>query len=100
MTRVNLQPSAPNGLFMRESTSRSGGAAQFGDGGRGPGRLCCPACGGLLENEVGRAQDPLPWDIGLAMNAWRRALRAGLCYEPMGGPCWGPKWPPNERTGR
>ena len=27
----------------------------------------CPACGGLLENEVCRAEDPLLWDIELAV---------------------------------
>jgi len=26
----------------------------------------CPACGGLLENEVCRAEDPVLWDIQLA----------------------------------
>jgi acetone carboxylase gamma subunit len=26
----------------------------------------CPACGGLLENEVCRAEDPLLWDIELS----------------------------------
>jgi N-methylhydantoinase B len=26
----------------------------------------CPACGGLIENEVSRAEDPLLWDIALA----------------------------------
>ncbi len=29
----------------------------------------CPACGGLIENEVCRAQDPLLWDIQLAVDA-------------------------------
>ena len=29
-------------------------------------QFCCPACGGLIENEVCRAADPLLWDIALA----------------------------------
>jgi acetone carboxylase gamma subunit len=29
-------------------------------------QFCCPACGGLIENEVCRAQDPVLWDIELA----------------------------------
>jgi N-methylhydantoinase B len=28
-------------------------------------QFCCPACGGLIENEVCRAQDPVLWDIEL-----------------------------------
>jgi N-methylhydantoinase B len=28
-------------------------------------QFCCPACGGLVENEVCRAQDPILWDIEL-----------------------------------
>ncbi len=27
----------------------------------------CPECGGLIENEVSRAHDPLLWDIQLAL---------------------------------
>jgi acetone carboxylase gamma subunit len=26
-------------------------------------QFCCPACGGLIENEVSRGSDPLVWDI-------------------------------------
>lgn len=29
-------------------------------------QFCCPACGGLIENEVCRAEDPILWDIQLA----------------------------------
>ena len=28
-------------------------------------QFCCPACGGLIENEVSRAQDPVLHDIAL-----------------------------------
>jgi N-methylhydantoinase B len=28
-------------------------------------QFCCPACGGLIENEVSRAQDPVLWDVAL-----------------------------------
>src|SRR5438034_1280985 len=28
-------------------------------------QFCCPACGGLIENEVRRAHDPTLWDIAL-----------------------------------
>jgi acetone carboxylase gamma subunit len=28
-------------------------------------QFCCPACGGLIENEVCRAQDPVLRDIEL-----------------------------------
>jgi len=29
-------------------------------------QFCCPACGGLIENEVCRSHDPVLWDIELA----------------------------------
>jgi N-methylhydantoinase B len=28
-------------------------------------QFCCPACGGLIENEVCREKDPVLWDIEL-----------------------------------
>jgi acetone carboxylase gamma subunit len=28
-------------------------------------QFCCPECGGLIENEVSRAHDPVLWDIQL-----------------------------------
>ena len=28
-------------------------------------QFCCPACGGLIENEVCRAQDAVLWDVEL-----------------------------------
>jgi hypothetical protein len=31
-------------------------------------QFCCPACGALLENEVCRADDPVLWDIQLAVD--------------------------------
>jgi len=31
-------------------------------------QFCCPACGGLIENEVCRADDPILWDIQLALD--------------------------------
>jgi len=32
-------------------------------------QFCCPACAGLIENEVCRAQDPVLWDIELEMRS-------------------------------
>ena len=35
-------------------------------------QFCCPACGGLIENDVCRAQDPVLHDVELDVESSRR----------------------------